>query len=147
MSAHFLTNDEVYYPLFIFTLHHPPAPSSALQLNWTLNVYGYCLAGSVWYKVSLIVIDCKLGRLIANQSSLALVIVWLFHCCLHSTTIVYLYRTISHVDIPSFCNNTSRSNQTFQLLYCRELCSLPVVFTFYTSCTSLGSHCHWWGLL
>ena len=99
-------------------------------------------AGSVWYEVSLFVTDCKLAR--TNQNSVALVIVWLFH----GTTIVYLYRPTSHVDIllPFVTTLAIQIRiwkvQTFQLLYSRELCSLPVVFTFYTSCTSLGSHCH-----
>ena len=30
----------------------------------------------------------------------------------------------------------------YLFLPARELCSIPVVLRFYTSCTSLGSHCH-----
>ena len=53
----------------------------------------------------------------------------------------------------SFCRYVALSSLivhfhcVFLFLPASELCSLPVVFTLYTSCTSLGSHCHWWGLL
>ena len=52
------------------------------------------------------------------------------------------HQTLIYVDNVALSSPIVHCHCVFLFLPARELCSLPVAFTFYTSCTSLGSLCH-----
>ena len=52
------------------------------------------------------------------------------------------HQTLIYVDNVALSSLIVNRHCVYLFLPARELCLLPVVFTFYTSCTSLGSHCH-----